>query len=188
MNRVKIIFGAAIAIAILLIIPACTQPDEENSDRKVSQDIEKRFLQSQPIPKFERSQLRQTLIEIQEAQADAIATTSFFFNQGVVDPIYSCPSLGMPIPTTSQLSNPEIVVKKRGEGGYTQVLPNMEPTGIYTGDSTGTYVLCVDAQGRPFTMYWEGFVSNVAGAAEWNKESHQVELVGPPSGEFTGGK
>jgi hypothetical protein len=64
-------------------------------------------------------------------------------------------------------------------------LPQVEQTGIYTGDSTGTYVVCVDAQGRAYGDYWEGFVRTVTGPAEWNSETGQVELVGPPSFDFT---
>jgi hypothetical protein len=67
-------------------------------------------------------------------------------------------------------------------------LPQIEANGVYTDQSSGTFVICIDAQGRPYANYWEGFVKTVTGPAEWNAGTHQVELVGPPSFTFTKGK
>ena len=46
-------------------------------------------------------EMRATLTEVEAIQALGSQTTSFFFNQGVADPIFSCPSLGMPVPATA---------------------------------------------------------------------------------------
>ena len=62
----------------------------------------------------------------------------------------------------------------------------MEQTGIFTGDSTGTYVMCVNDAGDPYAFYWEGFVSTVSGAAQF--VDGQIELIGQPTGEFTTGE
>jgi hypothetical protein len=62
----------------------------------------------------------------------------------------------------------------------------MDPNGVYVPESsTGTYVMCIDAQGRPYAQYWEGFVHTVFAPARWDSGSHMVQLVGPPSFEFT---
>lgn len=178
---------AIIAIAAVLGFSACsTQTDEATkTESDTAAEQLKQFLQSQPVPEFNYSQLRQNLIDIQTAQANATATTSFFFNLGVTDPVHSCPSIGFPIPGTFQLTSPEKPAGNR-EGGYYS-LPQLEANGVYTGDTSATTVICVDDQGRGYASYWEGFVSTVAGPAEWNSETKTIELTGSPSAEFSTG-
>ena len=60
------------------------------------------------------------------------------------------------------------------------------PTGIYTGDSSGTYVICVDAKGEAYARYWEGYVQAVSGPAEFR--DGQVVLIGPSSFDFDNGE
>jgi len=144
----------AITAIALLGLAACGS-DEDGARRSEEDTANKQltqFLESQPIPIFNYSQLRQNLIEIETAQANATATTSFFFNQGVVDPIHSCPSIGFPIPGTFQLTNPMQVV---GGGDSKEVIPQLEANGVYTGDTTATTVICVDADGK-------GLLSDIA--------------------------
>lgn len=93
------------------------------------------------------------------------------------------PVVGIGNPTTAQLTNPDQIQSRAGSGW--QVIAQAEQTGIYTGDSTGTYVICVDAEGDAYAHYWEGFVSAVAGPAEWDAKAGPVRLIGPPSFEFT---
>jgi len=178
---------AIVLIAVLaLVASSCTSDGEptavsEDKDTAAQQllDLQK----AHPTPRFTRSQLRQNLIEITTAQAETTATTSFFYNMGIAQPVHSCPSIGFPIPTTMQLTNPEQSVRMGREGGGSHTLPLAEQTGVYTGDSTGTYVICVDAEGNGYAMYWEGFVQTVAGPAEF--KDGEVKLTGPPSFEFT---
>ncbi len=156
--------------------------EEKNADQQLSQ-----YLISQPVPQFNWSQLRQNLIEIQTAQANGTATTSFFFNQGIPDPIHACPSIGFAIPATYQLTNPDQItnVDTPGEGGTAVTTGQLEATGVYTADTTGTSVICIDDKGEGYAFYWEGFVSTVAGPAKWNVDTRQVELTGKPTGDFT---
>jgi hypothetical protein len=173
----------AITAIALLGLAACGSDDagrtseEDTAEKQLTQ-----FLESQPIPIFNYSQLRQNLIEIETAQANATATTSFFFNLGIEDPIHSCPSIGFPIPGTFQLSNPQ---QKVGGTNGNVTLPQLEANGVYTGDTTATTVICVDAEGKGYASYWEGFVSTVAGPAEWDTETKTVVLTGAPTAEFS---
>jgi hypothetical protein len=186
MNK-KIITTTVAALAIFTLAacseaaPAATQAENETAREALGQ-----FLQAQPVPQFNSSQLRQNLIDIQTAQANATATTSFFFNQGVVDPIHSCPSIGFPIPGTFQLTSPEQPAGNR-EGGYYS-LPQLEATGVYTGDTSSTTVICIDESGKGYASYWEGFVSTVAGPAEWDADTKTVVLTGAPTAEFSTGE
>jgi hypothetical protein len=131
------------------------------------------------------SQLRQTLIEIEEAQAKATATTSFMFlagaGAGSTGPLLaSCPSIGFPIPSTYQLTAPEGKLQD-----HNLTVPQMEANGVYTGDSTGTYVLCVGGDGKPFVFYWEGYVATVTGPAHWDNVKGEIVMDGPSSVPFT---
>lgn len=175
-----------ILLVMALFITSCADEGEStavSNDRDTSSQQLLDLQQAHPTPRFTRSQLRQNLIEITTAQAETTATTSFFYNMGVAQPVHSCPSIGFPIPTTMQLTNPEQSVNMGHQGGGSHTLPLAEQTGVYTGDSTGTYVICVDAQGDGYAMYWEGFVQTVAGPAEF--VDGQVQLTGPPSFEFS---
>ena len=124
-----------------------------------------------------------TAISIAAIQALGEQTTSFFFNQGVKNPIMSCPSLGEPVASTTEITNPQQPdVTSGGSNGNTAVtLGNMDPNGIYAGDSTGTYVLCVNGQGQQYAQYWEGFVDSVSGPATWDAGTGQIKVTGAPT-------
>ncbi len=127
------------------------------------------------LPFYEWSQYRETLLSITDAQAKGTATTSFFFNQGVNKPIKICSSIGYPVATTTQISSPD-----QHEGSSGAVVAQMEPTGVYTGDSSGTYVVCVD-NGVAVPTYWEGFVHTEGGPAKWDNDQQMIVNSGPPS-------
>ncbi len=181
----RAIAGVALVVG-LVMLSACydggnssaTDKDEETSAQALS-DLQK----AHPTPSFERSQLRQNLVDIVTAQAEATQTTSFFFLEGV-GTVGSCPSIGFPIASTTQLTNPE---RETGPRESRITLPQVEPTGVYTGSSTGTYVICVDAQGEAYARYWEGYVQVISGPAEISEDG-QVVLVGPSSFEFDNGE
>lgn len=175
----------ALVVAGALTFAACNQNDNaaQNKDRATATRQLTGYQNNQPVPVFNWSQLRQNLIELETAQAQTTQTTTFFFNQGVQDPVSSCPSIGFPIPATYQLDNPQAKVQ-----GHDFALPQIEANGVYTDVSTGTYAICVDAQGRPYADYWEGFVKTVTGPAKWDAPSHSVQLVGPPSFQFSKGR
>lgn len=179
MKKTAIIITAALALGLA----ACeTGPgDAAQSDEKLTEGILRDLQRAHPVPQFRRSQIRQNLVELTTAQAETTQTTTFFFNMGVEEPVNSCPSIGFPIPATMQLTNPEQIARSYS-GGYA-ILPQVEPTGVYTGDTTGTYAMCIDARGNAYAVYWEGFVQTVTGPAEF--KNGQVELVGPPSFKFS---
>lgn len=183
-------FGMAVfAMACLGVVAAgCSNPIGQSSNEKDRKTAERQLAtlsQSQPVPSFNWSQVRQNLIELETAQAQTTQTTTFFFNQGIQTPIMSCPSIGFPIPSTYQLTNPVQAETHGYQDAGTVTVGQIEAIGVYTGDSTGTYVICVDATGKAYANYWEGFVQTVTGPAVWNDSKKQVELTGPPSFDFT---
>jgi hypothetical protein len=152
-------------------------------EQNASASIEKTFVQNQPVPIFSHSDIRQTAIAIEAIQALGENTTSFAFNMGEKNPIWSCPSLGEPVAADTQITNPQIPENATdGNGNYNTIpVSNMDPNGIYAGPSTGTYVLCVSKTGTPYAHYWEGFVDVVSGPATWDAGTGQVVVSGAPT-------
>lgn len=173
-----------LAVLALFSLSSCTSDNASNEaakkDRQASAASLQKQQQSQPTPIYDWSQYRQTLIEVTDAKANATQTTSFFFLEGV-GLIGSCPSIGFPVPSTAQLTAPETKMSR-----YDLVIPQVEPVGVYTGESTGTYTLCVDDDGQPYANYFEGYVQTVTGPAKF--EDGQIVLTGSPTGDFTKGE
>lgn len=166
-------------------VVACAPHKSASQQEGHAADVSLRdFLRSQPVPIFDWSQLRQNLIELETAQAHTTATYSFMFSRGATgkgDPVAQCPSIGFPIPSTYQLTNP---LKKSDN----VALGQLEANGIYTGDTSGTYVMCLQPNGKAYASYWEGDVLTMTGTAKWNYATHQAELVGVPSFNFSSGR
>lgn len=184
--RPTIVVGAA----TLAGLSACTSSSTKAADSAARTEQSavangfNKLAAAQPLPIFDYSQLRQNLIEIQTAEANGIATTSFMFNLGNADPVHSCPSIGYPIPSADQLSSPNQVTN-RGDGS--NVVAQGDPVGIYRGDTTGTYVICVTPEGKGYAALWEGYVLAVPGTAHWDATTHT--LVNHPDGtEFSTSK
>jgi hypothetical protein len=171
----KLVAIAGITVATIGLA-ACESNSGNKEEQKQQAAIQTGMVNKQPIPNFDFSQLRATLIAIENAQAHGVATTSFFYNQGVKAPVFSCPSIGFPIPTTAQLSNPWQIQWGSNSSG---VVGQMEPTGVYNGDSSGTYVECVSPSGKQYAKYWEGYVSTIGGAAHF--DGNQEVLDGEPT-------
>jgi hypothetical protein len=149
MKSKPFIFASIILAGLLLW--GCT-PSEK--DANMSLDALKKYQDAQPAPRFDYSQIRETMIAVQTAQANGTQTTSFWFARGLAgqaSPIGSCPSLGFPLPASTQLTDPKLI----------------EQTGVYPGTTDGTYVVCVGLEGKPFISYVEADVVTVSGPAEF---------------------
>jgi hypothetical protein len=174
---------AAIAVTVLCTASSCSgnsnagQQQENAQQRADTTSLEA----SQPIPHYNYSQIRQTLIDAETISANGTQTTSFFFQMGNQDPVYSCPSLGEPVANSSSLSNPQQGAGVSGVSGAIAI-GQMDPDGIYTPTSSaGTYVICLNSGGQPYLDYWEGDVFTVSGAAEWNTATHSIKVIGAPT-------
>lgn len=190
----KIVFGL-ISLVTLVGLAACSSQGSSTNTVKAEQRkqtaITKQLEQNQPVPVVKFSQLRQNLIEIKLAEAKGVQTTSFFFNMGIKDPVFSCPSIGAPIDAGDQLTNPnQIVHDGYPNGGAALTIDQMDPTGEYsTGNgSSGTYSVCLDGNGDEFAQYWEGHVMTIFAPAVWDSAKGTVKLVGKPTFDFTGNK
>jgi hypothetical protein len=163
----RTIAGALLALALCLGAAGCPSGTEDERDPREREEdaIAGGFdslTRSQQIPEFDWSQERQTLIDVLTARANGSVGTAIVtgFNGEL---IWWCPTVGAPIPSTYQLSNPERILGRGGSNGDGITLPQGEPTGVYTGDSAATWTLCTDAGGTPFAVYEEGNVRWVSG-------------------------
>jgi len=186
--RHRAITGVAAVVLTGIIVSACAQGGSaaqqaaNGSDTQASATGFHQLQINQPVPLVNWSQYRETLIEIELAQAHTVQTTSFFFNQGVQDPVSTCPSIGFGVASTTELTNPLQDDLQGPNGNAGVALAQPDPTnGVYSGNSTGTYVVCVNGDGTNYINYWEGFVQTVTGPAVWNESTHSVQLTGPSS-------
>lgn len=174
MNKFKTVLLAMLSFGLVTTLSACegtaNDADERATDKQLAQ-----YQKVQPIPFYDWSQHRETLLSVLDAQVKGTATTTFFFNQGVAAPFKVCPSLGYPVPSTTQVTSPD-----QHEGTNGAVTAQMEPNGTYTGDSSATYVVCI-INGKAVPTYWEGFVHAEGGPAKWDAEQQLIVNTGSPS-------
>lgn len=180
----KRIIIAVAAIIVIAGLSACSDPapSANANDAKASAQILKKAQTAQPVPQFDWSQIRQTLIDAQTAQADATQTTSFFFNLGVVDPVFTCPSIGFPVAGTNQLTNP-LQLTDNGDWNHYNggVVAQIDPNQIYSGDTAATFVLCVGDGGKVYLNHAEETVHAIAGPAKWDYTNHRIVITGAPT-------
>lgn len=157
-------------LGLMLLLGACTSPkashtagDNAASEQTAVGTSFNRLSKSQQIPSFDYSQIRQTLIDVETVQATGAVTTSAGYLEGI-GLVWWCPSIGLPVPSTDQLSASGSYVDLPGDGTRTPALVDQgEPTGLYVGQSSGTYTLCLDDNGKKFVKYWEGYVDSTVG-------------------------
>jgi len=178
-NRFTKIGLVTLAASAALLTGCTAQKASVRADQNATNTQLSRYQANQPVPQFDWSQYRQTLIDVQMAQVHGVATTSFFFNLGTSKPIKVCSSIGFPVPTTSQLTNPDQVVPAPNSGSA--AISQAEPNGTYTGQSSGTYVVCVADNGTKYVSYWEGDVQTEGGAAHWDDAAGRIVLDGKPT-------
>jgi len=185
-NR-RIAGGITAALIGLGTLAACGgHPNAQQTEQSVEQNQQAQYNQSQPIPFFKWSLERQVLIDAETASANGDQSTSFFFNFGVQDPVFSCASLGMAVPDTSQLSNPEQIAPISSKwGGGATTLPQADPFGVHSPpNSDGTYVICLIG-GKPVLQRAEETVHTVMAPAKWDESKHQIVVVGNPTTNLT---
>lgn len=143
-----------------------------------------RLNDAQPIPQFDFSQERQTVIDVETARANGAITTTQGYLEGV-GMVWWCPSIGAPVPGTYQLSGSTQYVDLPGDNTRSRFeVEQGEPTGIYVGESTGTWTLCLDDAGKKFAVYWEGYVKSTIGRVD-GLPGDRRERIGQATFSFT---
>lgn len=180
----------AAAVALVGALAACTPPTSaaNRAEQKATAEIASAMVANQPIPSASWSQQRETLRQIITMQVNTTPTFTYFFAPGRSDarPVFSCQSIGDPIPATFQLTNPESQAGNH-EGGYFTI-PQMEPTGVFSGETDGTNVLCLKDDGQLFKIYWEGQVMSTTLPLIWDGSTLTADQNATPTYEFKAGK
>lgn len=146
---------SAILLAVAaLAVAACGNYANQGvaNDKSQTDSQLQQYQKVQPVPFYNWSEQRNTLIQIYNAKNEARSTWAVFMSYTGVA-MFTCPSVGFPIPADTQLTNPQQVVGGPSTGNAT--VSQMEPDGLYTGSGTGTYVLCVRSDGKAAPIYWE---------------------------------
>lgn len=165
----------AIVAAPLVVAGSAGAGNSDNDDNDASM-MDSRlgaFDRNQPpVDANGKSQLRANLNDIERYQIEGGTSWTYFFEQGIPGPLFSCPSIGDPIPVTDQITNPE-KTKGKGSDGIT-TLTQIEPTGVFTGQSDGTNVICLSGKGQGQKVYWEGQVFSSSIELAWNETTHTL--------------
>lgn len=167
----KIITSFGLAGALLL--GACSTTDGGGDEEQAQQTLSdqagaindglERQNDSQQVPTFDYSEERQTLIDVLTIRAQGSIGTTSFYLEGI-GMVGWCPSSGAPVPSTYQLTPGEQYVDIGGDRTEEKFPVDLaEPTGVIPGDSTATWVVCLDDNGTPFGVYHEGPVNSVIG-------------------------
>lgn len=181
--RTALIPVALIPVVVLTTAASCGGGSNGQQQEQQQQNADTSSLeQSQPLPHFGYSQIRQTAIDAETISAEGTQTTSFFMLNGVPDPVFSCPSLGEPVANTASLSNPLQPYQGSDNTDGSDVVDQMDPNGVYAPtSSSGTYVICVNSSGAKYLEYWEGEVMTVTSGATWDSATHSLKVLGAPT-------
>jgi hypothetical protein len=140
--------------------PAATATVHEQEQQNLQME---QFLRNQPIPSFDWSLERHMLIQIYAARQRATNTYTYVQSEYTGKVLWSCPSIGFPLPYSTQLTNPQQVVWKEGytRGEFAGVtLGQQEPNGLFPPPTaSGTWVPCVNDTGKITPVYEERNVS-----------------------------
>lgn len=166
---------------LALTVAACSEGGKDESVRKQEERTTavgfERMVKSQQVPTFDYSQERQTLIDVLTMRAEGTHGTAYATTL-TGELLWWCPSVGAPVPSTYQLTNPEQIVSQR-DRGLTSI-PLGEATGVYTGASAATWTVCLDDNGTPFGKYEEanvGWTSGVVDGLPSDKQARVDEIT-----------
>lgn len=181
----KFNYVIVVLAALALLSTACATTKDQRkgganaaAEQQAVSDSFSRLSKSQPVPSFDWSQQRQTAIDVESAQATGAVTTTAGYLEGV-GLIWWCPSIGAPVASTSQLSASKQWVDLPGDHTTGRVeVDQGEPTGIYVGQSSGTWTICLDNNGKKFPVYWEGYVHSTIGVISNYPADKRINVTG----------
>jgi len=165
-------------LGLVLLLAACDSSDEEArkaEERQAGTQLET-YQKVQPVPFYDFSQVRDTLIQINTLLIEGRQGFATIVNPLTGEPIFSCPSVGFPIPADTQVTNPANVAR---EGA---VVEQIEPNGTFTSKNTqGTYILCVADGGKAIPVYSEPPVIASGAPLVFDPETGRYQFAGEPS-------
>lgn len=150
-----------------------------DKERKVVDNQQKIYADSQPVPFFNRSLARGLWIDFYRAQNTARATYSQI-NDMYGNLRFSTPSMGYPIPYDTQLTDPT----QRVDGGA--VIDQAEPNGLFTSkNSDATIVFANNDDGTVSPIYSELKVTCFPFPVKWVNDHWERVKEAEPSIKLT---
>lgn len=151
--------GLLLAVPLLLANEGgCDERPSAAKQEQAAQDIQmQQFMRNQPVPSFDWSLERHMLIQIYAARQKATNTFTVVQSDYTGKIMWSCPSIGFPLPYATQLTNPsQLISRYDGSVRVSGVVGQQEPNGLFTpAAADGTWVPCVDERGRITPVYEE---------------------------------
>lgn len=157
-----LIFPALCLLVLLALVSCDYKPSSSEVEHAQQEGGIQAMLRNQPVPTLTYSMERQIVTETYLARNRKMATWTYTRDmQGRITEI--CPSMGYPIPYSTQLTNPSQLATtyantKTGASNHSidGVIGNPEPTGLYPpAASEATLVSCVEPDGAVVPTYWE---------------------------------
>ena len=139
----SIILGVVSCLLFVFVLSGCWE-NQETKDSEASNEQQKQYAISQPVPRFDWSLERDLVIQLYQARNREVAThTVWRSNYGMVEG--DCKSVGFGIPYDTSLTNP---LKRIGGAKGPAVVEQAEPNGIFASkNSAATWVMCVVEEG-----------------------------------------
>lgn len=160
-----VVIGLATIVLLCGADGSCTDSDSKSSATQMEQAQQnlqmEQILRNQPAPSFDWSLERHMLIKLYEARQKATNTFSVVQSEFTGKILWSCPSIGFPLPYATQLTNPLQAQWRRWSSEYASaVVEQQEPNGLYSpAQGDATWVPCVDEKGRITPVYEEKHVT-----------------------------
>ncbi len=138
------------------------KPSAARNEQKQQDAVMQQFQRNQPTPTFDWSLERHMLIQLYSARQRATNTFSVVQSEYTGKILWSCPSIGFPLPYATQLTNPQQMISGYGVGSKSidGIVAQQEPNGLFTpAAADGTWVPCVDERGKITPVYEEKHVT-----------------------------
>lgn len=166
-------------ILAVFVLAACEDAAEHAMEDFVNKQMEI-YNKIQPMRVYDWSAEIEIIDQIYDRRVETPALTwSVWVADGTGEPIDMCASRGYPIPYTTSRSNP---LKGIGTNGAT--VGQIEPNGLYPGNTAATWVPCVEADGLVYPKYIESNVISydhpVRIVYDERRGMYRIERVAPP--------
>ena len=150
----KFIF--AVVLISTLVLGGCVAASSYDIEQQQQEVSNQEVVRNQPPPNLGGYSFERHIVtEVYKARNDTISTYTYLLVPMAGQIIEICPSIGYPIPYSTQLTSPEKIEDYTVQGGYA-ILPNPEPNGLYPPDNAAaTIVNCVNPDGSLTPTYWE---------------------------------
>lgn len=160
---------ALAAILGAVALAGCGAPPAADSrEAKIVNDQQAWYGQYQPVPFYSFSLTRKLLTDLYAAQNEAAATYTYVQSEYTGKVLWSCPSIGYPIPVGTQLTNGQKLAgwvdPREGRSAdrfYSDaVVQQAEPNGTFSPvTGSGTWIMCVGSTGKVWPRYEEKLVT-----------------------------